>query len=363
MFLRRAFPHAWLRCAQLLLLSACCAHGALHAAELNPEQRLQAIRQALVEAAMKSNTRVSATSWMDSTGALRELNRFSSEIKVRDLQVTRYGRDEAQEPEAEILAVSTQAVEPTRCTAPQAKSALMHVMSFGLDLSPSLTATQRYIAQQVGLTARQRVLQAATQAQHWRVMTDPVYTRTYERLTYSHGEEKVQWHMQLTVAPAPLGLSTDDSAAFVLLWQVQAPGQLHAMHSSQDVLLGAPIPASATTPKLDSEMRQAIDQAVARMGLALDIQLSCEPPSIEVTQGDSGRLTVNAGGRAGLRVGDKLMLSDARVLPKHALEAGALDAAVLVEVRTVSLYQAELKQVAGRAQKFQGAWVAWPYTY
>jgi hypothetical protein len=57
------------------------------------------------------------------------------------------------------------------------------------------------------------------------------------------------------------------------------------------------------------------------------------------------------------------MLSDARVLPKHALEAGALDSAVLVEVKSVSPYQAELKQVAGRSQKFQGAWVAWPYTY
>ena len=110
-------------------------------------------------------------------------------------------------------------------------------------------------------------------------------------------------------------------------------------------------------------MQEAIDRAVSRMAQALDVQLSCEPTSIEVTQNDSGRLSVNAGLRAGLRVGDKLMLSDARVLPKHALEAGALDAAVLVEVKSVTPYQAELKQVAGRAQKFQGAWVAWPYTY
>ena len=348
-------------CCFLLLQTA--LHLAAQAAEPNPEQRLQAIRQALVEAAMKSNTRVSATSWMDSNGALRELNRFSSEIKVRDLQVTRYGRDEAQEPEAEIVAAATEAVEPVRCNAPQAKTAVMHVMSVGMDLSPSLSASQRYAAQQVGLAARQRVLQAASQAQHWRLMTEPVYTRTYDRLIHGHGEERVQWHLQLTVVPAALGLTTDDASAYLLKWQVRAPGQLHDMFRSQDLLLTAPRPASWGTPKLDTDMHEAIDRAVSRMAQALDIHLSCEPTSIEVTQNENGRLSVNAGQRAGLRVGDKLMLSDARVLPKHALEAGALDAAVLAEVKSVTPYQAELKQVAGRAQKFQGAWVAWPYTY
>jgi hypothetical protein len=263
---------------------------------LNPEQRLQAIRQALVEAAMKSNTRVSATSWMDSTGALRELNRFSSEIKVRDLQVTRYGRDEAQEPEAEVVAVASEVVEPVRCNAPQAKSSVMHVMSVGLELSPSLSAVQRYSAQQVGLAARQRVLQAASQAKHWRLMTEPVYARTYDRLTYSHGEERVQWHLQLTVAPGLLGSSTGDT--FVLQWEVRAPGQQHAMHQSQDMLIAAALPVAWSPPKLDGDMREAIDRAVARLAKVLDAQLSCDPASIEVTQNESGRLSVNAGARA-----------------------------------------------------------------
>ena len=353
----------WLSPLRAGLLALCCLPSALLAADLTPEQRLQAIRQALVEAAMKSSTRVSASSWMDTQGALREYNRFSSEVKVRDLQVTRYGRDEAQEPQADIMAAATEPVEPARCNAPQAKAALMHVMTVSLELSPYLSPAQRYPAQQVGFAARQRLLQAATQAQHWRLMTDPVFTRSYERMSYSHGEEHVQWQMQLTVAPAPVGLSTDEAGAFVLQWQVRAPGHMHAMYSAQDVIVGAPAALALTTPKLDQELREAIDLAVQRLGKALDVHLSCESPSLEVTQTEAGRLTINAGRRAGLRIGDKLMLSDARVLPKHALEAGALDAAVLAEVKSVSLYQAELKQVAGRAQKFQGAWVAWPYTY
>ena len=61
-----------------------------NAQDVKPEQRLEAIRAALVEAAMKSNTRVSTTSWMDTRGALLELNRFSSEIRLRDIQIGQY---------------------------------------------------------------------------------------------------------------------------------------------------------------------------------------------------------------------------------------------------------------------------------
>lgn len=330
---------------------------------LNPEERLKAIRSALVEAAMKSNTRVSATSWMDSDGALRELNRFSSEIKLRELQVRKYSRDGNSEPQADIAAVNMDAVEPARCDAPQAKAPLMHVMSVGVDLSPSLMSTQRYPAQQVGRIARARLLDASAQAQRWRLVTEPVYTRSYDRQMFSHGEEHVQWHLQLTVGAAPEGLSTDDLSSLTLLWQVRGQGKSKVWYSAQDVLPIAPSPAKVTTPKIDIETQDAIAQAVERLAQQMDKQLGCEPQSFMVQKNEAGQLTLNAGGKAGLRVGDTLMLADARVLPAHALEAGALDAAVLAEVKSVTAYQAQIKQVAGRPQKFQGQWVAWPYTY
>ena len=46
----------------LLSLSALVPLHLAHAADLKPEERLQAIRQAMVDAAMSSHTRVSATS-------------------------------------------------------------------------------------------------------------------------------------------------------------------------------------------------------------------------------------------------------------------------------------------------------------
>ena len=96
------FSRAYLSSVVALALAG--VNFSVGAADLSAQERLNAIRSAMVEAAMKSNTRVSATSWMDSDGALRELNRFSSEIKVRELQVRKYSRDDNQEPQADMVA-------------------------------------------------------------------------------------------------------------------------------------------------------------------------------------------------------------------------------------------------------------------
>ena len=332
------------------------------AADLNDEQRLKAIRSAMVEAAMKSNTRVSATSWMESDGQLRELNRFSSEIKLRDLQVAKYVHDAGQEPHAELAQVHVEAVNTQRCDAPQAKAPLRQVMTVGLAMSPGLAPAQRYPAQQIGFAARTQLLQSAARSERWRLIPTQAQARTYDRLSYGQGEEHVQWHAQLSVVPAPASTGSDEYVAFALHLQVSGPGQRQGWFNAQEIVVPSLAAPGYGTPKMAPETAAAIERAMAALSAQLDKQLACEPQSFAVEQ-TNGRLSLNAGGNAGLRVGDKLMLADASVLPRHTLEPEALDAAVLAEVKSVTPYQAELKQVAGRKQKFKGAWVAWPYTY
>ena len=333
------------------------------AADLSAEERLQAIRAAMVDAAMKSNTRVSATSWMESDGKLRELNRFSSEIKLRDLQVAQFSRDAGKQPQAELAVTHlVEAVQPNRCEAPQAKAPLRQVMTVGLDLSSGLAPAHRYQAQQLGFAARTRLLQAAARSEHWRLISTQAQARTYDRLIHGQGEEQVQWHAQLTVTPVPLAGVSDDFSAFGLTLQVSGPGQRQGWFTAQEIVVPSLPTQAFGTPRVDADTQAAIARAVSAMASQLDKQLACEPQTFSVAQ-SNGRLSLNAGSNAGLRVGDKLMIADPSVLPRHTLEPGALDAAVLAEVKSVTLYQAEIKQVAGRKQKFNGAWVAWPYTY
>lgn len=346
-----------------LMLTAATLGLSAQAAELSAEERLQAIRSALVEAAMKSNTRVSTTAWTDAQGGMRELNRFSSEIKLRELQVQQYSRDEHQQPQVELMS----AVEPAvaaRCEAPQAKASIKQVMTLGLDMSPNIAPNQRYLAQQVGFSVRSRILEQATVAKRWRLVTDPVQSGAYNRLSYGHGEEHIQWHMQITMAPANFAASSAEVPAYLVQWQIRAPGQREAWFTKQHTVFGAVAGGVPGQPKIDSDMAQTIHQVTQQMAEQLDERLACDPQALAVAKPAQGGVArVNAGSKAGLRVGDKLMVADDRVLPAHALEPGALDAAVLAEVKSVTAYQAELKQVAGRNQKMQGGWVAWPYTY
>ena len=347
----------------MALLGCLGVNFSVSAADLSAEERLRAIRSAMVEAATQSNTRVSATSWMESDGKLRELNRFSSEIKMRDLQLAEYVRDVGQQPKAELVVASkVDAVSVGKCEAPQAKAALRQVMTVGLDLSPGLAPAQRYPAQQLGFAARTRLLQAAARSERWRLINSKVQPNTYERTALGHGEEHVQWHAQLTISPVPLAGVSDDYAAFGMSLQVSGPGQRQAWFTAQEVVVPGLVKQAYGTPKMDTETNAAIARAVTAMAEQLDKQLACEPQTFTVEQ-SNGRLALNAGSNAGLRVGDKLMIADPSVLPRHTLEPGALDAAVLAEVKSVTAYQAEIKQVAGRKQKFKGAWVAWPYTY
>ncbi len=349
--------------SHVLILALAGVNFSSTAADLSAQERLNAIRSAMVEAAMKSNTRVSATSWMESDGKLRELNRFSSEIKLRDLQVAQYVRDAGQQPQAELVAAQKiEAVQPGRCEAPQAKAALRQVMTVGLDLSPGLAPPQRYAAQQLGFAARKQLMQEAARSERWRLISTQAQVRAYDRAQHGQGEEHVQWHAQLTVTPVPFAGVSDDYSAFGLTLQISGPGARQGWFLAEEVVVPS-MPAQVYgTPKMDTVANAAITRAVIAMTTQLDKQLACDPQTFAVEQ-SNGRLSLKAGSNAGLRVGDKLMIADPSVLPRHTLEPGALDAAVLAEVKSVTPYHAEIKQVAGPKQKFKGAWVAWPYTY
>jgi hypothetical protein len=350
-------------CSMVTMLACMGVNFSVSAADLSAEERLNAIRSAMVEAAMKSNTRVSATSWMESDGKLRELNRFSSEIRLRDLQVAQYVRDAGQQPQAELAVTnSVEAIQPGRCEAPQAKAPLRQVMTVGMDLSSGFVPAQRYQAQQLGFVARTSLMQSAERSERWRLISTQAQPRTYDRLVHGHGEEHVQWHAQLTVTPVPLAGVSDDFSTFGLTLQVSGPGQRQGWFVAEEVVVPSLPTQAYGTPKMDKDTNVAIGRAVTAMVQQLEKQLTCEPQTFAVEQKE-GRLALNAGSNAGLRVGDKLMIADPSALPRHTLEPGALDAAVLAEVKSVTPYQAEIKQVAGRKQKINGAWVAWPYIY
>lgn len=332
-------------CLALAWCVSVCA-GAAHAVEDTDEALLQTIRQVMVEAALSADTRVSASSWLDSHGSLREAQRFTSDVQMRDLTVRSVSRP----------------TDSTRCEALQSHTPLMQVMRVGMDLSPALSLEQRYLAQLVGRDARARLLTTIALAKHWRVMSDVAYAQAYDRLQYGHGEEYVQWRLQLTVLPT-FSSRSHDVSPLTLQWQVQIPGQATPWFVLRQEVVPARATVDGVTPTIDQDMAQSIEQAVNGLVERLDQRLACDPQPFAVQTAEGERWTINAGQTAGLKVGDRVLLADARVLPAHALEQGSLDAAVLAEVQSVTPYRAQLRPLTPIRSQPTTDWVAWPYTY
>ena len=99
-------------------------------APLSAQERLDAIRQSLVEASLQTPTKVLTTSWIDANGSLRESSSFKNGMEVRGVRVLAYGRDEVGQPKARLQSstkspsvATPQAAEPVTATAPTTTAA------------------------------------------------------------------------------------------------------------------------------------------------------------------------------------------------------------------------------------------------
>ena len=94
----------WIRIAAVLCVSFFVSPAS--AEERTAEEKLEAVKQSLVDLAMKSNLQLGSTAYIDSTGALHESSIISSDADIRGVRILSYLQDagvEAVNVEAEVL--------------------------------------------------------------------------------------------------------------------------------------------------------------------------------------------------------------------------------------------------------------------
>jgi len=130
-------------------------------APLTAQERLDAIRQSLVEASLKTNTRVSSTTWLDRQGSLRENSTFKNTLEVTGVKVIGFDRDDTGTAKARLqipngnypnATVSQPKQEPVRETgfkgAVQKFSKLMtKAADFAKEMSPQDNSIQAPLCQ------------------------------------------------------------------------------------------------------------------------------------------------------------------------------------------------------------------------
>jgi len=144
MKVRSAQPHLFVLGFTLLT----CLVATNVKADLTPQERLDAIRQGLVDASLQTPTRVQTTTWIDNQGSLRETSSFKNALDVKSVRVVAYDRDDKGQPKAKLQLVSANTELPGQrplqssgnSTLQKINKAFDKVSNFAKQLSPQAFA-------------------------------------------------------------------------------------------------------------------------------------------------------------------------------------------------------------------------------
>ena len=341
-------------------MPAWCA--AQEQAQSGANVRLEALRNALMDKALKAPTRVRSAAWVDESGTLRENVQINSDVKLRGIRVLSY-IEESGALKADVVA-DTAASAAGKVSCPQQGTRFKRHAAFVPNHAPGDGKLGYHFVPELAERAEKSVLALFAHDESW-VVTPTVAARTaYERaLLGTDTPVATPYILRMSVVAAkaleepPLllaalrnlriePLTLPAKPVLLALW-VEERSSGRVLWAEQTMLAYPESEVSMVTQPLPAALTYAIDNTLFAWRLALDKALSCEPLQFAVAAAGSGQLTIQAGSRTGVRVGDQLLLVDRTRVPGNMLEAGALDRAALIEVQSVATDRALAKQVAG----------------
>ena len=386
-------------------------------APLTAQERLDAIRQSLVDASLQTPTRVSTTTWVDPQGSLRENSRFQNNMDVRGVRVAGFERDETGQAKArlqfpnnaptssadknsdsaitetgfkgavqkfsKLMAKATTfvkekslqdaAADAQACT-PKMSAHMNHVIDFGMDIEPS---ANRVVLQGLLHLLQMQWVQSSNaegNARAWRAVNNlPAASMSknmtaYERALIGNRPAVLPWQALLkirTVALPATGLEglmgqTGNSVTLNLEFQLASnEGQAEKFEESVSLQLQVDRPAWSA-PRLNPESLSLVQEQLQTWRAGAEQWLSCHAINPAVTAVNAQQLQINAGALAGVRKGDELLVANPARFPKELMSKEVAPQTLLAQVQSVSAYNAQLVVLAGPAQAAQADWRAWP---
>ena len=362
---RAAFAALWALGLAAAALPSWCAGE--EQAQAGSNARLESLRNALVDKALKAPTRVRSAAWVDESGRLRENTQIDSDIKLRGIRVLSY-LEEPGGSKANIVA-DAGATLAAKNGCPQPGSRFKRHAALIETHAPGDGKSGYHFMPELADRTAKFLIRTFSQDENWVVTPAALAPTAYERTllgtdTPAATPYVMRLHLEairttppvvlswastpvvdlfsepphrVPAKPLLLTLRVEERSSGRALWQKEAP--FHYPESDVD----------GKRPPLPAGLTQALEDALLAWRAQMGAALRCEPLQFAVTVPESGDLTVHAGSRSGVRVGDHLLLVDRTRIPANMLEAGALDRAALFEVHSTATDRAVAKRVAGPA--------------
>jgi len=332
------------------------------AQSLTAEERLEAIRQSLVQRSLEGPTQVRSTQWVDGNGALRESNSFVTGMEVRGVRILAYGRDMDQQPTATGMQLDGKTALAHSCVAPAVDGTVWHQLNWELRYGSPMAAGRRFEAQLIGQQFRQQAFAASHHAKSWRVSERKLPADGYEQLLVGQGEQLVPWVLRLNVSAS--GDFFPGANVYDVSWELigRGAGQDPAFRGFKQISINVPLTVGIESKPLSPLVVAQIQASIQSFQQGMEKVLSCQVPQFQVLKFNSGSVRIAGGAASGIRVGSQMVLADRLQLPLRALEPRALERIAMAEVVAVSDYYAELKFTAGTKFPANAQWVAIPHT-
>ena len=324
---------------------------------LNAEDRLEAIRQALVVRAMEGPTQVRASAFIDGHGVLREASSFVTGMEVRGIRVMAYGRDIDGQPKATGLQMDSKHIPAQGCK-PAGQPTAWHQMLWDSQVL-NIPAGSQWEAQMVEQQFKKQALLLSQQAGTWRLNERKPLSDTYEQKLLGQGEQNVPLQLKLTLAPSRD--SSGESITYDIRWELGSRSQGQGIYrAEQKITVNQPRLVPNSPKPLDAVVLAQIQASVQGFVQGMERTLSCRVPQFEVVKVRSDSVRIAGGSASGVKPGMFMVLTDKQQLPSRALEPRAFDSLAMGEVVSVSEYYAELKVKSSAKITSQSQWIAIP---
>jgi len=384
-----------------------CAVATNAQAELTAQERLDAIRQSLVEASLQTPTRVQTTAWFDKQGSLRENSSFKNALDVKGVRVTGYDRDELGQPKAKLqFPVATaeasmskfangpldkfgQAIDKfskfAKKWAPpgvlgqedepickvKVSGKLMHMMSLDLQTEESTNTT--FLSAFLPMVQSNWVGNAKTTG-GWRMVNSlpaPSMSNnmtSYERALIGNRSDNLPWTAKLMVSTEKVESSgvvltrAEKTSALQVQLRLQvngAEGQLEAYKDQTSFVIELETPAWSS-PRLSPNSLLLLQNEVEVMRNQAEEWLSCQAVNPAVTAVASRQIEINAGALAGVKKGDEWLVANPARFPAELMGKEGAPQTLLAQVQSVTPFKSQLVVLAGPVQAVQANWRAWP---
>ena len=384
-------------------------------APLSAQERLDAIRQSLVDASLQTPTRVITTSWIDANGSLRESSSFKNGMEVRGVKVIAYDRDESGQAKARLQhpsSNSTQLNKPSISAAPEkgfkgaiqklnklqtkvsdfvkelspaqepvvsactskVGSRMSHLVSLDLDIDPSANPViLNALLPQLQLNWVQSSAQVG-QANSWKVVNNlPAASisnsmTAYERALVGNRPHSLPWQGILKIRTENLpavgyeGLMGLPGSHFLLNLDFKitgTEGQADKFEETLSLTVGMDRPAWSA-PRLNAASLEAVQAELQSLRGVAEQWLSCHAITPAVTAVNLQQVQINAGSLSGVKKGDEWLVANPAQFPAALLSKDGAPQTLLARVQSVTPFNSQLIVLAGPVQSVQAEWRAWP---